>query len=401
MHTMPPIPDADHSAEAALSPTTGASEQGALLCEAGVEESIEGMLAALKQNALGGLLYCSAYGGYLADACRLLTSGADANWRGGDGRTPLMAATRQQNEEMVRLLLPFSDTRATDDEGATALMIAAARRAEACFRLLLPHSDARARDARGQTALMHLAAAESHYWRFCGQACLTIGHELLSVSDATARDCAGWTALDHLLFAECSRESRLRLSGEAREFAGMLARASFGSGEAPGDRLDDSPPDSRVARLFFALLDVKATVAADQLSERVDSATRKQALTRFSKAQLPHAYATEEAMALRAEIARCAADASAVGATEPSARKGILARALRAIRDRLAGLQCARRRPVAAPSNSAPFPPAMAVGSTPVAATSHERGAPTATLAAAQPSAPPTAPATRPTTKRL
>jgi Ankyrin repeats (3 copies)/Ankyrin repeat len=91
------------------------------------------------------------------------------------GRTALMLACVEGEEELVRLLLPLSDPQASDRDGETALMLAAFGH-PACVELLLPVSDAHAQDGDGWTALMWAASSGS-------QRCIEL---LLPHSDAGA-----------------------------------------------------------------------------------------------------------------------------------------------------------------------------------------------------------------------
>lgn len=76
------------------------------------------------------------------------------------GRTALMLACVEGEEEFVRLLLPLSDPKASDRDGETALMLASFGH-PACVALLLPVSDPKASDADGWTALMWAASSGS------------------------------------------------------------------------------------------------------------------------------------------------------------------------------------------------------------------------------------------------
>jgi len=91
------------------------------------------------------------------------------------GRTALMLACVEGEEELVRLLLPLSDPQASDRDGETALMLAAFGH-PACVELLLSLSDAHAQDGDGWTALMWAASSGS-------QRCIEL---LLPHSDAGA-----------------------------------------------------------------------------------------------------------------------------------------------------------------------------------------------------------------------
>jgi len=91
------------------------------------------------------------------------------------GRTALMLACVEGEEEFARLLLPLSDPQASDRDGETALMLASFGH-PACIELLLPVSDPHAQDGDGWTALMWAASSDS-------QRCVEL---LLPHSDAGA-----------------------------------------------------------------------------------------------------------------------------------------------------------------------------------------------------------------------
>lgn len=76
------------------------------------------------------------------------------------GRTALMLACVEGEEEFVRLLLPLSDPQASDRDGETALMLASFGH-PSCVELLLPVSDPHAQDGDGWTALMWAASSGS------------------------------------------------------------------------------------------------------------------------------------------------------------------------------------------------------------------------------------------------
>jgi ankyrin repeat protein len=98
--------------------------------------------------------------GDLAEATRLLNSGADVNTKTEYGWTPLMWAASKGYQEISKMLLnKGADTNAQDNEGRTALVEAALCRRLSVVKLLLDNgADVNAKSKHGRTALMMLDA---------------------------------------------------------------------------------------------------------------------------------------------------------------------------------------------------------------------------------------------------
>ena len=85
---------------------------------------------------------------------QLLANGADTSQTCGYSReTPLIMAARNDNLNMVKILLPKSDAKMADSDGWTALMMAASGDNLNMVKILLPKSDVKATNKRGQSAL--------------------------------------------------------------------------------------------------------------------------------------------------------------------------------------------------------------------------------------------------------
>ena len=100
----------------------------------------------------------------------LISKGANVNFVGDDGRTPLMVAANVDGVDAARLLLEHgANANATDPDGKTALMIAARTASwedgDICFpemaRVLLSHgARANAADKAGDTSLLLVASLQ-------------------------------------------------------------------------------------------------------------------------------------------------------------------------------------------------------------------------------------------------
>jgi len=122
----------------------------------------------------------------------LLAEGADANFRGSDGRTLLMAAAGMDSK--VLLLLNHGATvDARTANGDTALMFAADRYDAASVKLLLARgADPNAADAAGNSVLLR-AAASRQDWREEREP--LIGLLLSAQADVNRANASGVTAL--------------------------------------------------------------------------------------------------------------------------------------------------------------------------------------------------------------
>ena len=87
------------------------------------------------------------------DIVKLLLPVSDGKATTEDGTTALMLAVKSGNEEIVKLLLPVSDAKATTNKGSTPLMKAAYGGNEEIVKLLLPVSDVNATDNDKKTVL--------------------------------------------------------------------------------------------------------------------------------------------------------------------------------------------------------------------------------------------------------
>lgn len=84
----------------------------------------------------------------------LAPKGAKGEFR---GQTPLVAAVRERDADIVSAILPHCDPRRATKYGHTALMFAALQETRCIVDLLIPVSDVDATNTRGETALMFAA----------------------------------------------------------------------------------------------------------------------------------------------------------------------------------------------------------------------------------------------------
>ena len=108
-------------------------------------------------------LFAAAQGGNAADVQSLLEIGADIDWKGQGGDTPLLAACRRGHCETMALLAEHgSDVNSVGSDGMTCLHIAARRGDIASVNVLLEGSASlHMKDRDGKTAL-EVAKAKGH-----------------------------------------------------------------------------------------------------------------------------------------------------------------------------------------------------------------------------------------------
>ena len=100
-------------------------------------------------------LYAAAQGGNNVDCDSLLALGADVNWKGPEGDTPLLAAVRKGHLDTASLLLAYgADANIIGGDGLMPIHVAAKRGDYNTLNLLLEvNADTSARSSDGQTAL--------------------------------------------------------------------------------------------------------------------------------------------------------------------------------------------------------------------------------------------------------
>ncbi len=108
-------------------------------------------------------LYATAQGGNAQDCESLLSIGADVNWKGQDGATPLLAACKRGHREAVAVLLAYgADGNAAGDDNLTALHLASRRGDLNMVNLLLDSSvDVTLKTRDGNTAF-EIAKTKGH-----------------------------------------------------------------------------------------------------------------------------------------------------------------------------------------------------------------------------------------------
>lgn len=108
-------------------------------------------------------LWAAAQGNNVQDIEALLEIGADVNWRGPEGDTPLLAACRRGHTEALRLLIAHgADVNAIGKDCQAGVHISAKRGDLDCLSTLLDsHASTAVRNKDGQTAI-EIAASKGH-----------------------------------------------------------------------------------------------------------------------------------------------------------------------------------------------------------------------------------------------
>jgi ankyrin repeat protein len=140
---------------------------------------------------LGGCattLFDAAKSGNLADARKLLDTGADVNERDSDQWTPLMYAANFRNAEMVsELLAKKADVNAKNVYGWTALMLAARKGNKDSVAMLLDAgADVNAANSKGSTPLL-LAVRYGNLG--------TVSQLLAHKANVNAKNSSGWSPI--------------------------------------------------------------------------------------------------------------------------------------------------------------------------------------------------------------
>jgi len=163
---------------------------------------------------------------------KALDEGADSKASGSDGKTPLMAVSRNCGTPEIRLLLERgADPRPADMFGWTALHFAAtAQEGDAGIELLIAAgADVHATVRDGRTPL-HMAAANSKWTGKAGVACL-----LRHKADPLAKTSAGETPFD--VANDDETKKLLKAAMENRSLASD-PEVKLGT---PGDKLWQGP----------------------------------------------------------------------------------------------------------------------------------------------------------------
>lgn len=148
----------DHTPVIAVAASHGWSDIVGALLAAGADPSMH--IRTGKRGAFRGPLLClPAANGSLETARTLISAGADVDAADASGLTPLMCASRQGHEAIIRLLLEAGAMlELRDQEGYTALMFAANRGQTAVTGILLAAgADVNAAASDGSTPVMFAA----------------------------------------------------------------------------------------------------------------------------------------------------------------------------------------------------------------------------------------------------
>ncbi|XP_078041957.1 uncharacterized protein LOC144472600 isoform X2 [Augochlora pura] len=105
------------------------------------------------EKGLTGLMWAAGYG-QLGSARQLLKAGANKNYRGLNGETPLHLAAAYGHHDLVKLLLNHeADSNASDEEGNTPLMYGAhGNHSHVCYELLSRGADVTKRNIHNISA---------------------------------------------------------------------------------------------------------------------------------------------------------------------------------------------------------------------------------------------------------
>lgn len=105
------------------------------------------------EKGLTGLMWAAGYG-QLGSARHLLKAGANKNYRGLNGETPLHLAAAYGHHDLVKLLLNHgADSNASDEEGNTPLMYGAhGNHSHVCYELLSRGADVTKRNIHNISA---------------------------------------------------------------------------------------------------------------------------------------------------------------------------------------------------------------------------------------------------------